>query len=158
MKTKLAALTAILFIGSLYAPAPTLLAKEAPSAQTMMKAAVLVQLGGPENFKCEQVPRPMPKDDEVLVKVMAASVNPVDTYMRKGNRMKSASDNRPIILGYDIAGTIVKTGAGIKGLKAGDPICRFRAVAVTLSTQLRKKTKCLLSPGTSISKRRLRSR
>src|ERR1700747_2609480 len=99
MKTKIAVLVVAFVVGSLSVAAPF-----AQAGQSMMKAAVLHEHGGPENFKCEDVARPVPKDDEVLVKVMATSVNPVDTYMRQGMRSKSTTDNGPIILGYDIAG------------------------------------------------------
>src|SRR5438876_8929190 len=85
----------------------------AQSAQPMMKAAVLHEHGGPENFKYEDTPRPSPKDGEVLIKVMAAGVNPVDTYIRQGIRSKSASENPPIIIGYDVAGVVEKAGAGV---------------------------------------------
>src|ERR1043166_1503004 len=94
------------------------------SAPPMMKAAVLHEAGGPENFKYEDVPRPIPKDDEILVKVIAASVNPVDTYVRQG-RYKSASSGDPVILGYDIAGTVERVGAAIKSYKAGDAVYAY---------------------------------
>jgi NADPH:quinone reductase-like Zn-dependent oxidoreductase len=124
MKTKIAASVVTVLIGSL-----SIAAVFAEPAQTMMmKAAVLHQHGGPENFKYEDVPRPTPKDDEVLVRVIAASVNPVDTYIRRGRPEESAS-NGPVIIGYDIAGTIEKTGAGIKDYKAGDAVYAYLSVS-----------------------------
>ena len=50
----------------------------------MMKAVVMHAYGGPEVLKLEQVPRPEPKDDEILIRVTAASINPVDVAIRKG--------------------------------------------------------------------------
>src|SRR5438309_4021470 len=50
----------------------------------LMKAAVLQHYGGPEVLKLQEVSRPEPKDDEVLVRVIAAGVNPVDAYVRQG--------------------------------------------------------------------------
>src|ERR1700756_1004507 len=75
----------------------------AESAQPMMKAIVVHEHGGPNVLKYEDVPRPEPKADEVLVRVMAAGVNPVDTYVRQGMRSKPGSLEHPMILGYDIA-------------------------------------------------------
>src|SRR2546423_5686963 len=92
----------------------------AQSAQPMMKAAVVHEYGGPEVFKYEDAPRPEPQDDEVLVRVIAAGVNPVDAYVRKGMLSKRGLDQRPMIIGYDIAGVVEKTGAKITKFKAGD--------------------------------------
>src|SRR5690242_1654984 len=54
------------------------------TAQTSMKAIVIHQNGGPEVLKYEDVPRPQPKGDEILIRVMAAAVNPVDVAIREG--------------------------------------------------------------------------
>ncbi len=94
-----------------------------------MKAAVLHEHGGPEVLKYEDAPRPEPKDDEVLVKVIAAGVNPVDTYVRQGMRSKSGTDNGPMIIGYDIAGIVEKTGAGITKFKVGDAVYAYLPIA-----------------------------
>lgn len=100
----------------------------AQSAQPMMKAAVLHEHGAAENLKYEDAPRPTPKDDEVLVKVMAAGVNPVDTYVRQGMRTKSDMDTA-MIIGYDIAGVVDKAGAGIKAYKPGDAVYAYLPVS-----------------------------
>jgi NADPH:quinone reductase-like Zn-dependent oxidoreductase len=106
-----------------------IVAVAAQSAQPMMKAAVLHEHGGPEVLKYEDAPRPEPKDDEVLVKVIAAGVNPVDTYVRQGMRSKSGTDNGPMIIGYDIAGIVEKTGAGITKFKVGDAVYAYLPIA-----------------------------
>ncbi|PYL30279.1 MAG: NADP-dependent oxidoreductase, partial [Verrucomicrobia bacterium] len=49
-----------------------------------MKAVFVHEFGGPEVLKYEDAPRPEPKDDEILVRVIAAGVNPVDAYARQG--------------------------------------------------------------------------
>ena len=54
------------------------------AAQTSMKAIVIHQNGGPEVLKYEDAPPPRPKDDEILIRVMAAAVNPVDVAIREG--------------------------------------------------------------------------
>jgi NADPH:quinone reductase-like Zn-dependent oxidoreductase len=101
----------------------------AQSARPMMKAVVLHEHGGPEVLKYEDVPRPEPKDDEVLVRVVAAGVNPVDTYVREGMRSKGGSLERPIILGYDISGVVEEAGAKVKTFKPGDAVYAYLPVA-----------------------------
>ncbi len=90
----------------------------------MMKAIVIHEYGGPEVLKYEDVPRPEPKDDQLLVRVIAAGVNPVDGMIRSG---MFASEKRvfPIILGGDIAGVIEKVGSKITKFKAGDPVFAY---------------------------------
>ena len=124
MKTKDVPLAATVLIGCF-----PIVAVFAQSAQPMMKAAVVHEPGGPESLKYEDTPRPAPKDDEVLVKVVAAGVNPVDTYIRQGMRTKKGSNNDPMIIGYDIAGVIEKAGAGIKTYKAGDAVYAYLPVS-----------------------------
>jgi NADPH:quinone reductase-like Zn-dependent oxidoreductase len=104
-----------------FVPMPTL----AQSAQPTMKAAVLHEYGGPEVFKYEEVPRPEPKDDELLVRVIAVGVNPVDAYVRQGMLSKRGLDKRPTIIGYDIAGVVEKAGARVTKFKAGDSVYAY---------------------------------
>src|SRR5438128_9256456 len=87
-----------------------------------MKAIVAHEYGGPEVLKYEDVPRPEPKDDEILVRVIAAGVNPVDGLIRSGIFAKYGKDMFPIILGGDIAGTVEKVGAKITKFKVSDPV------------------------------------
>ena len=123
MKTKLVpVVTAVLISWS------PIIAVVAQSAQPMMKAVVLHEHGGPEVLKYEDVPRPEPKDDEVLVRVMAAGVNPVDTYVRQGMRSKGGALEHPMILGYDIAGVVEKVGGEVKNFKHGDAVYAYLAV------------------------------
>src|SRR6266536_4568670 len=91
----------------------------------LMKAAVLQQYGGPEVLKLQEVSRPEPKDDEVLVRVIAAGVNPVDAYVRQGRLSERGFDKRPMIIGYDIAGVVEKIGAKITKFKAGDAVYAY---------------------------------
>src|SRR5438093_5443897 len=100
----------------------------AQSAQPTMKAAVIHEYGGPEVFRYEDAPRPEPKDDEILVRVIAAGVNPVDAYVRQGMLSKRGLDNRPMIIGYDIAGVVEKTGAKVTKFKAGDAVYAYLSI------------------------------
>ena len=93
-----------------------------------MKAVVATQPGGPEVLKYQDVPKPEPKDDEILVRVIAAAVNPVDTYVRQGKFGKRASNSGPLIIGYDIAGLVEKTGANAKKFKPGDAVYSYLSI------------------------------
>jgi NADPH:quinone reductase-like Zn-dependent oxidoreductase len=94
----------------------------------MMKAVVVNEYGGPEVLKYQDAPKPEPKDDEILVRVIAAAVNPVDTYVRQGMFGRRALDNGPAVLGYDIAGVVEKTGANAKKFKKGDAVYCYLSV------------------------------
>src|SRR6266480_4516044 len=100
----------------------------AQAASAVMKAMVVHEFGGPEVMKYEDAPRPEPKDDEILVRVLAAAVNPVDSYMRQGMFAKRGMDNRPAIIGYDISGVVEKTGTNAKKFKAGDKVYSYLSV------------------------------
>lgn len=120
MKMKLVSVGAPLVIG--FFPIAAALAQ---TAKPTMKAAVLHGHGGAEVLQYEDAPRPEPKDDEVLVRVMAAGVNPIDAYVRQGMRLKSGSEGGPMIIGYDVAGVVERAGAGIKAFKAGDAVYAY---------------------------------
>ncbi|HXX41853.1 MAG TPA: NADP-dependent oxidoreductase [Chthoniobacterales bacterium] len=94
----------------------------AQSSGPTMKAIVVHQFGGPEVLKLEVVPRPEPKEDEILVKVIAAGVNSFDGGLRSGTWAKIFKINLPWIPGYDIAGTVEKVGGKVTKFKAGDPV------------------------------------
>jgi len=100
----------------------------AQTSPPMMKAVFVHEFGGPEVLKYEDAPRPEPKDDEILVRVIAAGVNPVDAYARQGMLAKRGLDNRPSIIGYDIAGVVEKTGANAKKFKTGDAVYSYLSV------------------------------
>lgn len=107
------------------AASPVLLAiPRAPSATPTMEAVVIHEYGGPEVLKYEDVPRPKPQADQILVRVIAAGVNPVDGMIRSG---MFANEKRalPIILGGDIAGVVEKVGSKITKFKAGDPVFAY---------------------------------
>jgi NADPH:quinone reductase-like Zn-dependent oxidoreductase len=93
-----------------------------------MKAVVLSGYGGPEVLKYQDVPRPEPKEDEILVRVLAAGVNPVDSYVRQGMVAKRGMENRPAVIGYDIAGVVEKTGTNVTRFKKGDAVYCYLSV------------------------------
>src|SRR5205807_2636417 len=92
----------------------------AAAARPPMKAIVIHSSGGPEVLKYEDAPRPQPKDDEVLIRVMAAAVNPVDVFIREGR-----SDQFPLIPGMDVAGVVEQVGNKVTKFKRGDAIYAY---------------------------------
>src|SRR5205823_12209036 len=69
----------------------------------MMKAVVANEYGGPEVLKSEEVPRPEPKENEALVRVIASGVNPADPLTLSGKYAREFGTHLPLIPGYDIA-------------------------------------------------------
>src|SRR5881409_2182701 len=88
----------------------------------MMKAVVAHEYGAPDLLKFEEVPRPEPKDDEALVRVIASGVNPADPLTLSGKYAKEFGTHLPLIPGYEIAGVVEKTGANIAKLKVADAV------------------------------------
>jgi len=87
-----------------------------------MKAVLIYKYGGPEVLKYEEnVPEPVINPDDVLIKVFATSVNPIDWKVRQGQR-SSINREFPIILGWDVSGVIEKIGAEVKDYKVGDEV------------------------------------
>lgn len=95
------------------------------SQKAMMKAIVAHEYGGPAVLKYEDVSVPEPKENEVLVRVIASGVNPADPLIVSGKYAKEFGTHLPLIPGYDIAGVVKKTGAKIIKLKVGDPIYAY---------------------------------
>ena len=94
-------------------------------ARPTMKAIVVHEYGGPEVLKYEDVPRPEPKDDQILVRVIAAGVNPVDGLIRSGMFAKYEKAAFPMIPGADIAGVVEKAGSKITKFRMGDPVYAY---------------------------------
>jgi NADPH:quinone reductase-like Zn-dependent oxidoreductase len=94
----------------------------AESAKPLMKAIVVHEYGGPNVLKYEDAPRPDPKENEVLVRVIACGVNPADPLIVSGKYAKEFGTHLPLIPGYDVAGVVEKTGAKITKLKVGDGV------------------------------------
>lgn len=87
-----------------------------------MKAIIVSQYGGPEVLKFGDWPDPSPGPDEVLVRVAAASINPIDLKRRSGEAKEYSPIAFPGILGVDVAGTVVSCGPKVQGFSAGDRV------------------------------------
>uniref|UniRef100_A0A914VJD9 Enoyl reductase (ER) domain-containing protein n=1 Tax=Plectus sambesii TaxID=2011161 RepID=A0A914VJD9_9BILA len=91
-----------------------------------MKAAQIAAFGGPEQLKLvSNAPVPAINDHQILIRVKAAGVNPVDTYIRQG--AYSGNFKLPLILGSDAAGVVEKVGEKVESLKPGDRVFTARS-------------------------------
>src|ERR1700692_2565698 len=87
-----------------------------------MKAIVVHQYGGPEVLKFEEYPDPVAGPGEVLVRVSASSVNPIDYKRRAGLTKDFYPLKFPGLIGVDMAGTVIKVGPGVDGFSVGDRV------------------------------------
>ncbi len=87
-----------------------------------MKAIVVRQYGGPEVLKFEEYPDPVAGPGEVLVRVAASSVNPIDYKRRAGLTKDFYPMQFPGLIGVDMSGTVVKIGTGVEGFSIGDQV------------------------------------
>jgi NADPH:quinone reductase-like Zn-dependent oxidoreductase len=90
-----------------------------------MKAILRTQYGPPDLLQFAEVATPVPAEREVLIRLCAASVNPLDLYMMKGapwDRMPGLRKRKPMILGCDVAGRVEAVGTEVKGVQAGDEV------------------------------------
>ncbi|MGA9821659.1 MAG: alcohol dehydrogenase catalytic domain-containing protein, partial [Desulfobaccales bacterium] len=104
-----------------------------------MKAIRVHSFGEPEVMRLEEVPEPQPGPGQVLVKVQAAGVNPVDTYIRAGAYAAAAA--LPYTPGMDAAGVVEAVGAGVKAVAPGDRVYTSGSVSGAYA----EKTLCLES-------------
>lgn len=95
-----------------------------------MKAVRIYEYGGPEKLLFEDnVPDPLVQPDSVLIKTVAASVNPIDWKVRSGARQKDFPLSLPAILGRDVSGVVLAVGPDVRSFKPGD-----RVVALSNAT------------------------
>src|SRR3984957_4202515 len=87
-----------------------------------MKAIVVHQYGGPDVLKFEDYPDPVPGPGEVLVRVAAAGVNPIDYKRRAGLTKDFYPMHFPSLIGIDVAGAVSQLGPEVEGFSVGDPV------------------------------------
>lgn len=90
-----------------------------------MKAVVAHEYGPPEVLKYEEIPRPEPKENELLVRVIACGVNPADPLVISGRMAKEFGTHVPLIPGYDVAGVVEQAGAKVTKFKTGDAVYAY---------------------------------
>jgi len=87
-----------------------------------MKALVFKRYGGPDHIAFADIPRPVPKPDEILVQVHAAGLNPIDNAIPKGTFKPILKFQLPATLGSDLAGIVVEVGSHMTWFKPGDAV------------------------------------
>ena len=87
-----------------------------------MKAVRIHKYGGREVLRYEVAPRPKPQAGEVLVRVHAAGVNPIDWKVREGEMKDFWPHKFPLILGWDLSGLVEEVGPGVSRFKTGDEV------------------------------------
>jgi alcohol dehydrogenase len=89
-----------------------------------MRAFTLDRFGARPALR-DDIPEPDVGDDELLVRVYASSVNPVDVFMAAGAMKEMAEHEFPVTLGRDFAGVVEQVGSGVSGYRAGDEVFGF---------------------------------
>ena len=89
-----------------------------------MQAVRIHEFGGLDSLKVEDAPTPEPRDGEVLVRIHAAGINPVDWKTCAGEGVAPRlEDPFPFIPGWDVSGVVEALGAGVSEFNAGDAVC-----------------------------------
>jgi NADPH:quinone reductase-like Zn-dependent oxidoreductase len=90
-----------------------------------VRAIAIHQFGGPERLELIESPEPPLADDEVLLDVAAASVNPIDWRIRNGQFKDALPYEFPLILGREASGVVARVGPAVSGFAPGDRVCAF---------------------------------
>lgn len=114
-----------------------------------MKAVRISAFGGPDVLKLEDLPIPQPHEGEFLVKVEAASVNPIDYKIREGATAFVRADNLPYRMGRDVSCVVTAAGGGASNFKVGEAIYAvveqggYAEYAIVKATGAARKPACL---------------
>jgi NADPH:quinone reductase-like Zn-dependent oxidoreductase len=87
-----------------------------------MKAVCIYSYGGPDVLVYEDAPRPHPAEGEVLVRIHAAGINPVDWKIREGHLKEMLHHSFPLVLGWDLSGVVESLGPATHRFKVGDAV------------------------------------
>lgn len=98
------------------------MSRETDAATDRMRAIRVHEHGGPDVLTVERVPRPEPEPDELLVRVRAAGVNPIDWMVREGYTDEALDPSLPYVPGWDLSGTVVATGDEVAAFDPGDAV------------------------------------
>src|SRR5437763_2395135 len=96
--------------------------RSASATSQTMKAIRIHNYGGPKVLQYEDAPRPKPQTDEVLIRVHAAGVNPIDWKVREGYMKDFWPHKFPLILGWDLSGVVEEVGPRVSRFKKGDEV------------------------------------
>ena len=117
-----------------------------------MKAVVLHEYGGPSKLKYEDFPDPVAGAGEVLIRVAASSVNPVDWKIRSGAAQGRFPVQFPAVLGRDISGIVRELGAGVTGFKPGDKVMALGRAAYAELAVVKAEEVALVPEGLDLVK------
>lgn len=115
-----------------------------------MQAVEIRQFGGPEVLTLQEAVTPEPHADELLLRVHAAGVNPVDTGARSGRSAALTDAALPYIPGFDVSGVVVAVGSAVSGFSVGDPVYAMldlRRGGAYAEYALVKQNEAALKPG-----------
>lgn len=87
-----------------------------------MKTAIINRFGGPNVLEIKELEKPVPNDNQVLIKIKFAGINPVDTKVRAGTSGISKQLQLPAILGFDVSGIVESVGKNVTKFKTGDEV------------------------------------
>jgi NADPH:quinone reductase-like Zn-dependent oxidoreductase len=87
-----------------------------------MRAVCIYAYGGPEVLVYEDAPCPRPREGEVLIRVHAAGINPVDWKIREGRLKDMIPTTFPLVLGWDVSGVVETVGGNMSRLAVGDEV------------------------------------
>jgi len=90
--------------------------------QTTMQAIQIQQFGGPEVLELHEIPQPIAGVGELLLRVHAAAINPVDTSVRAGRAGGLSGAGIPYVPGFDVSGVVSAVGPGVTGFNIGDEV------------------------------------
>jgi NADPH:quinone reductase-like Zn-dependent oxidoreductase len=93
-----------------------------------MNAMLIHKYGSPDVFQMGEIATPVPKENEVLIKVSASNVNPVDCGIRAGMLKSFVRLKLPAVLGVDFSGEVMETGKNVKKFKPGDSVYAFTGI------------------------------
>jgi NADPH:quinone reductase-like Zn-dependent oxidoreductase len=91
----------------------------------MMKAVIIKEFGDRSKLQIADVPKPEPEEGEVLIRIKAAGVNPVDYKIREGGLKNRMPNELPVILGWDVSGVVEKNGYGASRFEPGEEVFAY---------------------------------
>ena len=87
-----------------------------------MEVILISKFGGPDVLELQQIPVPVPAEDEILIRVHAAAINPVDTSVRSGRAASLSGATLPYVPGFDVSGVVERKGSTSSPFNVGDEV------------------------------------
>ncbi|WP_070965949.1 NADP-dependent oxidoreductase [Vibrio sonorensis] len=94
-----------------------------------MKAAFIKEYGDSSQLVVGELAKPTIQPHQVLIKVVASAINPVDFHVRNGMAKDSGIHTLPLVLGWDVSGVVEQVGSEVEGLQKGDSVLAFTPVS-----------------------------